>query len=131
LNHPAITEVSFSLSKGIGLGNMRTGIRYSNYPRNDRGTIALQNDYNHLVLSNCQIALHQMANFNPDFVANKYLDWYKQLCAKYSMIETNCLHVTMLPRYHEDFEYFLIDESYVKVGVREALKAVRRGELKL
>lgn len=131
LNHPAITEVSFSLSKGIGLGNMRTGIRYSNYPRNDRGTVALQNDYNHLVLSNCQIALHQMANFSPDFVANKYLDWYKQLCAKYNMIETNCLHVTMLPRYHPHFDYFLIDESYVKVGVREALKAVRRGELKL
>jgi len=131
LNHPAITEVSFSLSKGIGLGNMRTGVRWSNYPKNDMMPIAQQNSYGHLVLSNCQLALHQMDNFSPDWQANKYLDWYKQLCAKYSMQETNCLHVTMLPRYHKDFEYFLIDESYVKVGIREALKAVRRGELKL
>jgi hypothetical protein len=131
LNHPAITEVSFSLSKGIGLGNMRTGVRWSNYPKNDMMPIAQQNSYGHLVLSNCQLALHQMEQFSPDWQADKYLDWYKQLCAKYSMIESNCLHVTMLPRYHKDFEYFLIDESYVKVGIREALKAVRRGELKL
>ena len=47
------------------------------------------------------------------------------------MLESNCLHVAMLPRYHDNFEYFLIDESYVKVGVREALKAIRRGELKV
>jgi len=131
LNHPAITEVSFSLSKGIGLGNMRTGVRWSNYPKNDMMPIAQQNSYGHLVLGNCQLALHQMEQFGPDWQADKYLDWYKQLCDKYSMEETNCLHVTMLPRYHKDFEYFLIDESYVKVGVREALKAVRRGELKL
>ena len=131
LNHPAITEVSFSLSKGIGLGNMRTGVRWSNYPKNDMMPIAQQNSYGHLVLGNCQLALHQMEQFSPDWQADKYLDWYKQLCAKYSMSETNCLHVTMLPRYHKDFEYFLIDESYVKVGIREALKAVRRGELKL
>jgi len=131
LNHPAITEVSFSLSKGIGLGNMRTGVRWSNYPKNDMMPIAQQNSYGHLVLGNCQLALHQMEQFSPDWQADKYLDWYKQLCAKYSMIESNCLHVTMLPRYHKDFEYFLIDESYVKVGIREALKAVRRGELKL
>jgi len=131
LDHPAITEVSFSLSKGIGLGNMRTGVRFSNYAKGDMMPIAQQNAYGHLVLGNCQLALHQMEEFGPDWQANKYLEWYKKLCAKYSMLETNCLHVTMLPRYHKHFDYFLIDESYIKVGVREALKAIRRGELKV
>ena len=43
-SHPAITEVSFSTSKGLGCGRYRSGIRYSNY---DDGMIYQHNNYNH------------------------------------------------------------------------------------
>lgn len=131
LEHPAITEVSFSLSKGIGLGSMRTGLRFSNYSKTDKGFIAQQNEYKHLVLNNCQLGIYQMEKFNPDWQTNKYLNWYKKLCSEYSLLQTKCLHISRLPLYSKYAEFFLIDDSYVKVGVREALKAVRQKRLRL
>lgn len=90
LNSKAIESVSFSLSKGIGLGYMRTGIRYSNL---QSGPIRQQNDYKHLVFSNMQLALHQMSNFTPDYVQEKYFASYKQVCYNLGLAETNCIHV--------------------------------------
>ena len=129
LNHPAVTEVSFSLSKGIGLGSMRTGIRFSRYSQSDGGPVAQQNKYKHLVLNNCQLGIYQMEKFSPDWQTNKYLNWYKQLCFKYSLLETKCLHISRLSLYSKYADFFLIDDSYVKVGVREALKAVRQKKI--
>ena len=106
LDHPAITEVSFSLSKGIGLGFMRTGIRFSSYSSSDEGPIAQQNKYKHLVLSNCQLGIYQMEKFSPDWQTNKYLNWYKELCVKYSLLETKCLHISRLPLYSKYADFF-------------------------
>ena len=129
LDHPAITEVSFSLSKGIGLGYMRTGLRFSNYPESENMPIAQQNSYKHLVFINCQLGIYQMKKFSPDWQANKYREWYKLLCDEYNMLETKCLHISRLPSDSQYAKHFLVDESYAKVGVREALKAIRKKEL--
>lgn len=130
-DNPSIAEISFSLSKGIGLGSMRTGLRFSNYLFDEQMPIAQQNNYKHLVKDNCQIGLYQMNQFNPDWQVNKYLDWYNKLCNEYEFKKTNCLHVVLLKESHENFFDFLVDESYSRVGVREALKAIRQGRLKL
>ena len=129
VNHPAIKEVCFSLSKSLGLGHSRIGIRYSNFTD---GTIAVTNDYNHLTLSMAHIANHQMNNFSCDFIPNKYLNWHKELCKEFKLFETKCMHIALGP--HEfpwtfSTSSFLDDEKYVKIGIREALKARRRGEL--
>jgi len=92
LNHSCIESVSFSLSKGIGMGYMRTGIRYSNLLT---GPIRQQNDYKHLVFSNMQLGLHQIKNFNPDYVQKKYSTSYKTMCDDLDLTETNCIHVAM------------------------------------
>lgn len=128
-NHPAITKISFSLSKGISLGYMKTGLRFSNYSSSENMPITQHNLYNHLVLSNCQIGIWQMNQFDPDWSTRKYLKWYKQLCKKYDMLATKCLNVSLLPLYNQYSGYFLMDGSYAKVGVREALKSVRNKEL--
>ena len=95
-SHPALKAVAFSLSKGIGLGLMRTGLRFSSYKNKNR-PIAQQNNYKHLVLNNCQIGIYQMKQFSPDFTFNKYFCWYKKLCEAYGMKAVNCLHVSLLP----------------------------------
>lgn len=88
--NPAITEVVFSLSKGIGLGNMRTGLRFSNY---QDGYIRQQNNYKHLVKSNMQLGLWQMNKFSPDYVTDKYIDAYKKMCKDLDIQQTWCMHV--------------------------------------
>lgn len=111
LTSKAIESVSFSLSKGIGMGYMRTGIRYSNLTS---GPIRQQNDYKHLVFSNMQLALHQMSNFTPDYVQEKYSSAYKKLCCELGLTETNCIHVAknedklvgvrnLVKKYYKDF----------------------------
>lgn len=88
--HTCIESVSFSLSKGMGMGYMRTGIRYSNLTS---GPINQQNNYKHLVFSNMQLALHQMKNFSPDYVQEKYGRVYSKMCNDLGFEETNCIHV--------------------------------------
>lgn len=90
LSSPAIKEVAFSLSKGIGLGNMRTGLRFSNYKD---GYIRQQNEYQHLVKSNMQIGIWQMNKFSPDYVNNKYKDAYDKMCTVLGFDQTSCMHV--------------------------------------
>ena len=87
------------------------------------------------------------------FIPNKYINWYKELCKEFKLYETKCMHVALGPRefpwiltpgiemWH-GFEKmpewralgkgnrdFLDDEKYVKIGIREALKARRQGKL--
>lgn len=108
--HSCIESVSFSLSKGIGLGHMRTGIRYSNLTS---GPIRQQNDYKHLVFSNMQLALHQMKSFSPDYVQEKYNPAYKKMCNELGLEETNCIHVAF---YNNKL-----------VGVRNLVKQYHKG----
>jgi len=126
-SHPAITSVSFSLSKGIGLGNMRSGIRYSNN-ENRNLPIAQQNLYNHLVLIAAQVGIHQMNTFSPDFTPSKYYEAYQHMCKKIDLIPTNCLHIAMAP---EDniWNQFLIDGIYRKIGIRNLVKEVYKGNI--
>ena len=72
-----------------------------------------------------------MNNFSCDFIPNKYLNWHKELCKEFKLFETKCMHIALGP--HEfpwtfSTSSFLDDEKYVKIGIREALKARRRGE---
>ncbi len=122
--HPAITEVCFSLTKGIGLGNIRSGIRYSNYE--DNLPIRQQNNYNHLPLGAAQVGIWQMEKFGPDFIPDKYLVMQNHICQVHSLIRTNCMMIAMLDEHHADYEHYLIDGIYSKVGIREAIKKQRR-----
>jgi len=122
--HPAITEVCFSLTKGIGLGNIRSGIRYSNHE--DDLPIRQQNNYNHLPLGAAQVGIWQMQKFSADFIPNKYEKMYEHVCIMNGLKQTNCMMIAMLDKTHEQYNDYLIDQVYSKVGIREAIKKQRQ-----
>lgn len=126
LNHPAITEVCFSLTKGLGIGNLRTGIRYSNYGSDDQNPIRQQNEYNHLPLGAAQIGIHMMDTFHIDRIPDKYKQWQHDLCGVLGLEPANCIHIGMADKRSALWDKFYIDEMYKKIGLREALKAVRK-----
>ena len=126
LNHPAITEVCFSLTKGLGIGNLRTGIRYSNYGTDDQNPIRQQNEYNHLPLGAAQIGIHMMETFNIDRIPDKYKQWQHDLCGVLGLEPANCIHIGMADKHSALWDKFFIDEMYKKVGLRESLKAIRK-----
>jgi hypothetical protein len=124
-SHPAITEVCFSTSKGLGCGRYRSGIRYSNY--ND-GMIHQHNDYNHLVGSNMQLALWMMKHFRSDHIPNKFREMQQDLCNEFGIQASNCMHIGTAPE-TEDWKIFRLTGIHYRVGLNKAIKLYRQGRL--
>jgi len=125
VTHPAIESVSFSLTKGLGMGDIRSGIRYSNI--RDTNPICQQNEYNHTILSAAKIGLWMMSHFGPDFIPNKYIDMQKSLCSEVGIQPTKCMHLALgdASRWPDH----IIDGKYYRLGIRELIKARRKGEI--
>ncbi len=123
-SHAAIESVSFSLSKGAGLGHVRSGIRFSNLQ--DQFPICQQNNFNHTVLAAARIGLYMMNNLEPDFIPNKYLKVQEELCKSVSLIPSKCIHLALGG---EGWESYRIDDRYNRVGLASLIKAHRKGLL--
>lgn len=91
LSHPAIKEVYFSLSKSLGLGFLRTGLRYSNDPY--YGPIKMQNEYNYSNLAFIELGGYVIDKYNINFILEKYKTKYDRLCRKYNFIPSKCIHI--------------------------------------
>lgn len=127
VNHPAIESVSFSLSKGTGMGDVRSGIRYSNL--DDNNPICQQNNYDHSVLFAARVGLYMMQSFSPDFIPLRYSNIQKSVCEKLGLTPTKCMHLALGDARWDDYK---IDERYNRVGIRELVRAEfkkqRKGE---
>lgn len=118
VSHPAIESVSFSLSKGTGLGDIRSGIRYSNL--NDNFPICQQNNYEHTVLLAAKVGLHMMQNFSPDFIPHRYSETQKRVCSLLNIQPTKCMHLALGD---SSWAAFSIDGLYNRIGLRELVRA--------
>lgn len=123
-SHPAIESVSFSLTKGCGLGHVRSGIRFSNL--DDNFPICQQNNFNHSILGAARIGLHMMQNLGPDFIPRKYQNVQKELCAELKLKPSACVHIAAGD---ESWDQYKIDALYNRVGLSELIKAHRKGLL--
>lgn len=90
-SHPAIQSVSFSLSKGLGLGSHRTGIRYSK--KRWPGPVTIANDFNMNLISSMWIGMKFMEKFPIDYAQNRYGEAYKLVCEKLKLQPTKAIHV--------------------------------------
>lgn len=124
LRHPAIESVSFSLTKGAGLGHIRSGIRFSNLQ--DQYPICQQNNYNHTVLAAARIGLYMMQNTDPDFIPTKYVEMQRELCAELSLSPSKCIHIALGD---DAWESYRIDGAFNRVGLAKLIKAKRKGHL--
>ena len=92
-NHTAIHSVGISLSKGLGLGWNRIGIRYS---RNDTpNSVTIMNDFhmNNRALS--MIGLYFLRNLPPDYLWNKYSNSYYKICTDFNLTPTKSIHLAL------------------------------------
>lgn len=122
-SHPAIECVCFSLSKGVGLGDIRSGIRYSFYE--DDLPIRQQNRFNHSVLADAKIGIHMMNLFSPDHIPEKYAAFQRAVCAEAGLQATPCMHLALASG--PEWDDYKIDERYRRVGIRELVKARSKG----
>jgi hypothetical protein len=115
--NPIIESVSFSLTKGLGLGDIRSGIRFSNLF--EASPINQQNDFHHTVLAAARIGIYMMEKFSADHIPTKYRESQVSVCRDLDIRPTNCMHLALGG---DDWGSFRIDDRYNTLGIRQLVK---------
>ena len=102
-SHPAIKSIGFSLSKGLGLGANRIGIRYTKNLFNEetkaltsfyeKDSINLANDYDMVNQSPVWLGTKFIDKFGTDFWWNKYEDTYNKMCKELDLTPSKAIHI--------------------------------------
>lgn len=92
-NHPSIHSVGISLSKGLGLGWNRVGLRYTRELVTD--SITIMNDFNMNLRAPAMIGLHFIRNLPYDYLWEKYGDSYYKICRDFNLTPTKCIYLAL------------------------------------
>ena len=93
VSHPAIKSVAISLSKGLGLGWNRVGLRWTK--SKDADAITIQNDFAMNLRAPVMIGLHFLRNLQPDYLWNTYGDTYYQICKDFDLTPTKSIYLAL------------------------------------
>ena len=91
--HPAIKSVAISLSKGLGLGWNRIGLRW--HKENISDAISLMNDFHMINRANVIIARHLIKNLIPDYLWNTHMKRYYKICNDFNLTPTNSIYLAI------------------------------------
>lgn len=92
-SHPAIHSVGISLSKGLGLGWNRIGLRWTRNTRPD--SVTIMNDFQMNLRAPVMIGLHFVRNLPPDYLWNKYGDIYYKICNDFNLTPTKSIYLAL------------------------------------
>ena len=92
-SHPAISSVGISLSKGLGLGWNRIGLRWTKDTSAD--SITIMNDFNMNNRALAMIGLHFIRNLPPDYLWNTYGDIYHKVCRDFYLTPTQSIYLAL------------------------------------
>lgn len=92
-SHPAIKSVGISLSKGLGLGWNRVGLRYTRQPEPD--SVTIMNDFNMNNRALSMIGLHFVRKFPIDYMWNKHGSNYYKVCRDFDLIPTKSIYLAL------------------------------------
>jgi hypothetical protein len=136
VSHPAIHSVSVSLSKALGMGSQRIGIRYTRERVN--GPVAVMNDFNYANVSDMWIGVEAMRFFGVDYWWSNYGELYNKVCTDFGLTASDSIHVAW---YCPDAEpkrllgirtplRFLIEGVFDARGTDLGLNEIERNERK-
>jgi hypothetical protein len=93
LSHPSIKSVAVSLSKGLGLGWNRIGLRWSK--ENAPDAISIMNDFNMNLRATAKIGLYFIRNLEPDYLWNNHGDRYYKVCNDFGLVPTKSIYLAL------------------------------------
>lgn len=91
--HPSIKSVGISLSKGLGLGWNRIGLRWTRQEHAD--SITIMNDFNMNNRALAMIGLHFIRNLEPDYIWNKHATHYLKVCYDFNLMPTQSIYLAL------------------------------------
>jgi hypothetical protein len=92
-SHPSIKSVGISLSKGLGLGWNRIGLRWTKDTKAD--SISIMNDFNMNCRVLAKIGLHFVQKFPSDYLWNTYGHLNQQVCNDFNLTQTNSIYLAL------------------------------------
>lgn len=92
-DHPAIVSVAISLSKGLGLGWNRVGLRWTKKKEPD--AITIMNDFHMNNRALVMIANHFLRNLSKDYLWMTHGDRYYKVCNDFNLRATQSIHIAM------------------------------------
>ena len=93
VGHTAIRSCGISLSKGLGLGWNRIGLRWTRDTAADAVTI--MNDFNMNLRAPVMIGLHHLRNLPADYLWNTYGDTYYKICQDFDLTPTKSIYLAL------------------------------------
>jgi hypothetical protein len=93
VSHPAIRSVGISLSKGLGLGWNRIGLRWTKDTSADAVTI--MNDFNMNLRAPAMIGLHFIRNLPADYLWNTHGEQYYKVCSDFDLTPTKSIYLAL------------------------------------
>jgi hypothetical protein len=92
-NHPAIQSVAISLSKGLGLGWNRVGVRWTRKTQAD--AISIMNDFHMNNRALVMIGLHFIRNLQPDHLWKTHEEHYYKVCKDLDLTPTKSVYLAL------------------------------------
>ena len=111
-DHPAIKTVTISLSKALGMGCHRIGLRYARKPQ--PGPVKIMNDFGYTNIADMYLGIQMMKKFGTDFWWNKYEKHYTKICEDFDLKPANAIHVAW--------------DKDTLVGIRQLLRYLEEGD---
>jgi len=92
-SNDCIRSVGISLSKGLGLGWNRIGLRWTRRTKPD--SITIMNDFNMNNRALAMIGLHFIRNLQPDYLWNTHGRNYYKVCYDFNLMPTNSIYLAL------------------------------------
>jgi hypothetical protein len=92
-DNEVVRSVGISLSKGLGLGWNRIGLRWSKDSRAD--SISIMNDFHMNNRALAMIGLHFLRNLPPDYLWNTHSHHYYKVCYDFNLMPTNSIYLAL------------------------------------
>jgi hypothetical protein len=90
-NNPVIKSVGISLSKGLGLGWNRIGLRWAREQPND--SISIMNDFHMENRMPTMVANYVLDNVSSDYLWTKYGDLNARICKDFELTPSKAIHM--------------------------------------
>ena len=92
-NHMVIRSVGISLSKGLGLGWNRIGLRWTRQPKAD--SVTIMNDFHMNNRALAMIGLHFIRNLESDYLWNTHGERYYKVCKDFNLAPTKSIYLAL------------------------------------
>ena len=92
-DHPQIHSVGMSLSKGLGLGWNRIGLRWTRSAKPD--AISIMNDFNMNCRALAKIGLYFLRKFPRDYLWQIHSERYYRVCRDFALTPTNSIYLAL------------------------------------